>query len=339
MKPSNLARYGICLALVLGTAPALAGDAEQAQALFDKGLAAMEAQRYDEGCPAIEASYKLDPLAGALFTLAECERMRGRLARAAARYDEYLALHGKLSPDKKAKQRDRDKKAREQRAALSGKIAELTLVLPGSAPKGTAVMRNGVAVPAWALGVPVPVDPGEYVIVARTPSGGVTETRVTLAAGEKKGIPVEVRVVKVAVAAAGGRPSGVKAHVERGPKGGILTAGGAAGGFGVVIGAVLLGVSASEASSVSKLYDEAKAAGNCQSDTGGKCKELRDAGKAKATLGNTGLWMLVGGGVVGVATLVYGLTAGSSKGSEKSGVRVVPLVTGDGGGVSVGGAF
>src|SRR4051812_45897187 len=93
----------IPLALVLSTlaAPSAAQDVATAKALFNQGLAEMEAAHYDKGCPAIEESYKLDPRAGTLFTLAECENRRGRLATAVARYEDYLSLYSRLPQDQR----------------------------------------------------------------------------------------------------------------------------------------------------------------------------------------------------------------------------------------------
>src|SRR5262245_43916079 len=106
---------------------------DPAEALFDKGVADMEAKRFDEACPAIEQSYQLDPRLGTLFTLAECEAARGRIATAVGRYDEYLELFAALPPDKQAKQRDREKTSRAQKAALRPLAPILTLKLPPAA--------------------------------------------------------------------------------------------------------------------------------------------------------------------------------------------------------------
>src|SRR5579862_9466128 len=89
----------------LATAIALAAD--PAQEAFDRGVAQMEAGRFDLGCPAVEESYKLDPRPGTLFTLAECEASRGRIRSAVKRYDDYLAFWAALPPDKKRKQEAR----------------------------------------------------------------------------------------------------------------------------------------------------------------------------------------------------------------------------------------
>jgi len=183
------------LALVLSTlaAPVQAQDAAAAKALFNEGLADMEAAHYDTGCPALAESYKLDPRPGTLFTLAECENKRGRIATAVARYDEYVSFVAKLPADQQKKQVDRLKAANEQKAALAPLLPLLTLTLPPDAPKGTVVKRDGTELAANSLGVALPVDPGEHVISTQVPGGAANERRVTLYKGEKKQILVDVR--------------------------------------------------------------------------------------------------------------------------------------------------
>ena len=81
----------VLLFLVISApATAAAQDLAAAEALFSKGLADMEAGRYDAACPAIGESYRLDPRGGTLFTLAECEAKAGKIATAVARYDDAL---------------------------------------------------------------------------------------------------------------------------------------------------------------------------------------------------------------------------------------------------------
>lgn len=314
---------------------ALAAEPDPAQALYDRGLASMNAGRFDEACPAFEQSYKLDPLPGALFTLAECEAQRGRLATAVARYDEYIALYATLPPDKKLKQGERDKTSRAQRAALAPKIAELTLVMPPGAPRDTQVTRDGAPLPPTAFGVPLPVDPGEHVITALAPDGSVTQTRVTLAAGEKKGIAVNVRSGEPLP------PEGPKpepppepAAPAGGPSKALIIAGAVTAGAGVALGGALMGASASRAGVAKALYDEVKTAGcpPASSSPTGKCGELVSAYASRDTLRSAGLWGFVGAGALGAGTLIYALAAPKRVDAAP---RVLPVTAARGGGLMV----
>jgi hypothetical protein len=124
-----------------------------------------------------------------------------------------------------------------------------------------------------------------------------------------------------------------------GPNKTVIGVGAGIAGAGVIAGAILLGVGASKGGTVSDLQSKLKQSGGCASaTTSGDCADLRSAGSSKATLSNAGLWTLVGGGVVGIGTLIYGLAGGGSR-APKSGLFVVPVVTAEGGGLVAEGAF
>lgn len=109
--------------VLLTAGEAAAGDRETADRLFREGLAAMKGEHFDEGCPKLAQSYALDPLPGALFTLAECEVRWDRPAAALGHYQEYLDRFDAMTPDDRAKQRGRDKVALSQVAALKSRLA------------------------------------------------------------------------------------------------------------------------------------------------------------------------------------------------------------------------
>src|ERR1700724_1365517 len=64
------ALVGSVLALGVSAGVARADGPDPAAALFDRGLADMQAHRYATACPELAESYRLDPHAGGLFTLA-----------------------------------------------------------------------------------------------------------------------------------------------------------------------------------------------------------------------------------------------------------------------------
>ena len=162
-----------------------------AQAQFDYGLAEMEAGRYASGCPALAESYRVDPHPGVLFTLAECENKWGKIASALTHYEAYLDVFSHMAEDEKVRQRGRDKIATAQRERLRRDVPTLTIVLPASA--GAAVVtRDGAAIGVPSLGVPLPVDPGEHVVVAKTPDGVPHEGRVSLSPGEHASFVVDL---------------------------------------------------------------------------------------------------------------------------------------------------
>jgi hypothetical protein len=243
VKPS-LPRYlgaGCLLAgLVISTAAGAQGIAA-AEALFNRGLADMEAGRYDTGCKALAESQRLDPRAGTLFTLATCEARWGHIATAATRYGDYLALYDQLPPDRKAAQGERPKLVKAELAKLTPDIPQLTLSVVKTAPAGTVIKHDGEVVSEATLGVALPVDPGEHTFSIQAPGGAAQEQRVTIAKGEKKLLTL---TLEARVAAVGPEPplpqplpgpsssDPVRSHL--GP---IIAFGAAVVGLGVGIGA------------------------------------------------------------------------------------------------------
>jgi hypothetical protein len=168
--------------------PAPAGDKSArnpAEELFMQGTSAMDAGRYEEACPPLEQSYRIEPKPGTLFYLAECEAQRGRIASAVARYKEYMELYPKLSRASRAKQGDRLQVARRQESQLSSEVPMLTLVPPEGASSDLVIQCDGAAVPKGSLGAPFPVDPGEHVVTSWVPGEALLQFHVKLGRGEK----------------------------------------------------------------------------------------------------------------------------------------------------------
>lgn len=176
-------------------------DSGGADALFRHGMTELNAGRLDTACPAFAESYRLEPLLGTLFTLAECEVRANKLASAMARYNDYAERFSRLSGPDRALQRGREKRVEAQRAALEGRVPVLTLTLARGAPEGAIVRRDRVTIGAAQLGVGMPVDPGEHVVQVEAPGRPVVEERVTLAAGEKRTLELKLPVEKTAIAA------------------------------------------------------------------------------------------------------------------------------------------
>lgn len=183
--------FAVVAALAFVATPARAQEGTP-QAQFDYGLAEMEAGRFATGCPALAESYRLDPHPGVLFTLAECENKWGKLASALTHYEAYLDLYARMRDDEKAHQRGRDRVSAAQRDRLRAAVPELSVALPPVAAAGTTVTCDGVPVGAPSLGVPLPVDPGEHVIVAHTPDGVLHEMRVRVAPGDHRAVVADV---------------------------------------------------------------------------------------------------------------------------------------------------
>lgn len=177
----------------LAVSAAVHAQPSAAEAAFNKGLADMQAGRYETGCPALAESQRLDPRAGTLFTLAECENKRGKIATALGHYRDFLALVEGMKPDQKARQAERVKIAQSQKAALDDKVPTLTVTVQAGAPPGISVRRDGVEIAASAIGEAIPVDPGDHVVQSRVPGGKDAERKISISPGDHRQIVVDAK--------------------------------------------------------------------------------------------------------------------------------------------------
>lgn len=230
--PRTLTGWALGLALVLAPAAAHADDAAAAKGLFDTGLAMMKAGNYPAACTALADSYQLNPLPGALFTLADCEAKRGRLASAVKRYAEYLGVYAALPKDKQAKQHGREAHSRAQITLLAPQVPRVVLALPAGAPEDLALTLDGAPLDRAALGAPMQVDPGEHVIGAQG-----QEQRFSVEKGEQRTVAIELKAAPAPPPgepkAAGMRPLRVAGFVA-------LSTGAAALGVFAITGALVL---------------------------------------------------------------------------------------------------
>jgi len=115
-------------------------------------------------------------------------------------YQDYLSRFEQMPIEQRAGQRGREKIAGAQVAALKPELPMLTIQVAAGAPSGTKVTRDGHELGASALGVALPVDPGEHVVAIVAPFGGRSEQRVTIGRGENKSIELAPPPPPVAVA-------------------------------------------------------------------------------------------------------------------------------------------
>jgi hypothetical protein len=184
-----LALAGLVLALALAPR-ASAQTPSAAAALFDEGLVAMKRGRFDEACPPLAESFRLDPLPGTAFTLAECEAHAGRVASAWLHYREYLRMHARLPAAQQARQGRRERLAREQEASLAARVPRLRLHVAAPAPPGAALRLDGTPLGEASWGVPLPLDPGEHKLSAEAAGAAPRTTTFTLAEGREHTVDV-----------------------------------------------------------------------------------------------------------------------------------------------------
>jgi hypothetical protein len=143
-------------------ANAQAGDAALAETLFREGKRLMKAGKYDEACPKLAESNRIDAGTGTLLALAFCHEQQGKTATAWAEYNEVV------SAADRQRSTDRGHVARGRIAALEPQLSRLTVVVGPSAARlpGLQVTRDGVPLGEVTWGSAVPVDPGDHEVQA-----------------------------------------------------------------------------------------------------------------------------------------------------------------------------
>lgn len=166
-------RTGTLVAALLGGSLLLEGglargtqveQAAAAEALFDEGLALLDAGELERACAKLRASQELDPGVGTLMYLAECHRRLGQYASAWTRFLEGAALA------RATQQPERAALAQAHADELAPALSRLTVkVSPQAVRAGVQIRRGGLLLRPDTWGSALPVDPGSYVILATAP--------------------------------------------------------------------------------------------------------------------------------------------------------------------------
>jgi hypothetical protein len=161
---ARLAALLVALALVASPARADVNPTARAtaEALFREGKRLMAAKRFDEACPKLEASYRIDPAEGALLNLGLCHEAQGKTATA------WGELNDARAAARKSGHREREQLADKHIAALEPKLSRLTIVMPPialSTPQAIDAQLDGVKLAQGAWDTPIPVDPGRHNVV------------------------------------------------------------------------------------------------------------------------------------------------------------------------------
>src|SRR5262249_53016185 len=112
-----------------------------------------------KACADFAESQRLDPAAGTLLNLADCEERQGKLATAWQHFAE--------ARDKLPRGGFRHPLAQERIDALAPRVPHLTLRLEPGAPADARAFRDGVELGLPSLGLALPIDPGKHVLVVR----------------------------------------------------------------------------------------------------------------------------------------------------------------------------
>jgi hypothetical protein len=223
------------LAMVL-TSPlsASADSAPTGAALFMQARSDAAAGDYEHACPRFAESLRLAPAVGTLLNLADCEERRGHVADALAHFRHALES---LPPTD-----DRVRFTQGSIARLTPRVPHVRLHAVGPPPAEVAL--DGVKLGEAAMGVPLPVNPGDHTVVTRAP--GRQDLAYPFRASEGHDLDLTVAVGEpVPVPRQEPAPS-PKASAAR-P---VLWASAIVGGVGVAVGAVTGGLALDFASRV-----------------------------------------------------------------------------------------
>lgn len=334
------------IALVLAAfsfVPAVA-HASEADVLFKEGRVLLDEKKYDEACPKLAESQRLDPGAGTLVALALCHEGQGKTATAHAELKEAAALGRKVGRN------DLAGAAEKKATAMEASLAKLVVRMP-KGETGYEVRADGERLPAERLDRPFAVDPGEHRVEVSA-QGKVAKTYAVRLSGA--GV-VEILVDRLedapvpAVAAAPAPTPSPKARPivvtnEPPPEADTNRGGGqrALGVIGMVAGAgaiVAGGVFAAKGISEKSAADRV-----CSSRPCNEQAEIEGNANAKESMNIAMISAAAGTGAIAIGAIVY-FTAPSRSSSaavtppKRATARVVPQTSPSQVGLSLQGTF
>jgi hypothetical protein len=333
MRTLHALSLSCVLAALLPSTPSLAQPAplakpvadamtQKARQLYAEGVKAYQQSRWADARASFLAAWALSKHYTIAGNLGDCELRLGMHRDAAEHLERYAR-----EIEKDGTSTAQERKAGQARyAEARGKVGEVNLEVSVA---GAEVYVDGKLAGTAPLEAPVFLEAGSHTIEARSELFPTARKTVEARAGAAEAV---VLVLRRAVE---GAPPPLP--TSRGPNKAIVLSGVVIAGAGVGLGVVFTVVSSVKASdAVAKFNALVKAGGPeaCRSGAPAPgCGDLTDVKKERAALADAALWSFVGGGVVGAGTLIYALAA------PKASVQALPVVTGQGGGITVRGSF
>jgi len=224
---------------LLAPVAARGDDPAAARAQLEVGYALKEQGNYAEALPHLLESLHLGVELKTLTNLADCEEHLDRLVDA---QKHWVLARDRAGLEGNDKLREG---AASRLAALEKRMPRLTLKLASGSPPDASVARDGTTLGSISLGLPLPTDPGEHVVVVRAKGHADATTRVTLAEAEQKEVAVGVGPdVALTVAVAPASPPGEleAPHASLGTRKTLAVVAASTGGAAILLGAVFGGV-------------------------------------------------------------------------------------------------
>ncbi|MGE0550747.1 MAG: hypothetical protein AB7O24_11050 [Kofleriaceae bacterium] len=162
----------VVISLVLAGATAHAQSPE-AEALFREARQLVKRGQIAAGCDKFAASERLESSIGTLLNLGDCRERLGALATAWAAFRKAEALAKRTGSDRQQAEATR------RAARLEPRLSYLSIEVPVRI-SGLVVRRNRDPIDTAMWGTALPVDPGQYVVVAEAPGYVAWRTTITV---------------------------------------------------------------------------------------------------------------------------------------------------------------
>jgi hypothetical protein len=140
--------------------PQKSATVAEAELLFKRAAAHMDAREYEAACPLLERSNALDPSSGTLLNLAECYEQRGLTASAYGTFEAAREISTRTG------RTDRAEVAELRKRRLEPQLRRFIVVPPNAPSKSLVLQLDGKPLDRTRWNVPVPVDPGVHLIRA-----------------------------------------------------------------------------------------------------------------------------------------------------------------------------
>ena len=309
---------------------------DKARELYNDGLKAYRAGQWEKARVAFLASWALVQHYQIAANLSDSELKTGHFRDAA----EHAAYYVREMPG------DISRAEREQgRAMLEQARAKIGTLRIQADVEGAEVFVDAEHVGRAPMSEAIFVEPGHHVVEARIGVRSSLPTPVDVAAGAAAEVALQVKTPeppRALVPSASAAPL-IAPPVEaprRAASTGILVAGGAVAGAGLVTGIIatlLANAKASDAETARSVL--VKGGVPCPDAPG--CEALRTQLSSWASLRSAAIAGYIGAGTFGVATVTYAILAGRStaEGNAKGSLRIVPIVGSTQGGVWIQGSF
>jgi hypothetical protein len=323
---------GVAAAILLFAAPLFADpsatDRAAAEALFSEGRRLLSEGKYPQACAKLEASQKLDPGAGTLLNLGDCQEKNGQTASAWGTFNMTASLATKNGDTA------RSEEATRRAGLVEPRLSRLMIIMdPSDQPSGIALRMDGRSIETAIAGSAIPVDPGEHTLEVNAPGRQPWKTTVKIEA--KPGITkVTVTTGQPTPSTPPPSPPATRSVVPAVVMGSLAV-------VGVGTGVATLALRAGKASDARTLSDQIKKDhGQCVPGAPGHhplCGKLADTASNGDTFGTVSIVGFVIGGAAAAGTLTYLLWP--KQPSPFAVLRVTPALGAAGGGLMASGTF